>query len=167
MNENLMKTKYELVVDEIEKIGHGLVWEIDTFYGDSRKYTLQTALKAYGQIKSTIESIPDLSDEEKTKLIELVDQKIKEAPEREQKENQIANEVNNQYYEGVQKSKREAWDKAKARYDSSSVFKKVMYAIRRERPKDIENTQVFSDMTRLESMSINGIRSLYGGDHDR
>lgn len=179
MNEDSMKTKYELVVERIKQLEEGLVFDYDSRWADKRiRFDAEYVIGQYVEIRDSLENIPGLTSEEKAKLRELLDIKIAEAPEKYKQ----ATEEHENYESNIDNKREEVaelWEEAKERYANASIFQKIKHTIQRTRPKDLEINSHYPHLSDpkgvlgqndfeddYKHMKTN-ISRLYGGDYDR
>ena len=167
MRDDLMKTKYELVVGEINNIDEGLDYH-DDFYGVYQKVNESKARKLYMEILDNLDKIPELSEEEKIKLKELLELKIKELPERAKQAKQSYEDKSERVANEERKKREQAWKMAEERYKSQSLFKKAISRIRGAKPpKYYRENGDFSDISFYDNMPVDKIDKLYGGKDER
>lgn len=173
MNNDLMKTKYEVLTEEIEKITSGLLYTFDDYGFFVRELNGDQAVRAYNEILDNLDMIPDLSEDEKKEFRELLEQRIKETPEVEKQENLKyidRQKKKEQEWEAKEQEKEQAFNKARERWEKLSFWEKRKYRKRNMHLEKLEKFNYNTSAPEYQSLGIRTINSLYqmgGGKDDR
>lgn len=160
MYSDLMKTKYQLILDELEDLDRSLVYRDD----DYGVYQVKPAYKvkaAYYEILNNLDDIPDLSENEKIELKNLIELKIAEIPARDKEEREKFELESEKELQETRERRTRAFNEALERWEKLSIWEKMKYKRRYRAPKNID----------IHWTSTEEIDSLYrnnkGGKDDR
>jgi len=158
---NLFKTKYDLVLEVIE----GAVPLID---GKVPPSLARIAREEYLDILENLDTIPDLNEEQRTKLRSIIEEKIKNLPNKEMESEE------EREWEDKEKTreqeKEEAYKKSLERWEKLSFWEKRKYKKKNMDPKELGKFNYNTSTPEYQTLGIRTINSLYqkgGGDHDR
>lgn len=125
--EHLLKTKYEQVVAAIEHIHYEHTVDAGAMFGT---LTESEARHEYTKLLNALPNIPNLTDEERKTLAEMINAKIAAIPQVEAEQRAA--------YEAYEADKKAAFDAAKKRFDSLSTFEKLRLRQQKQDPNQID-----------------------------
>lgn len=123
----LLKTKYEQVVAAIEHIHYEHTVDAGAMWGT---LTESEARHEYTKLLNALPNIPNLTDEERKTLAEMINAKIAAIPQIEAEQRAAYEE-----YEG---KKKVAFEEAKQRFASLSSFEKLRLKQMKQDPEQID-----------------------------
>ena len=122
--------------------------------------SLDSAEEKYKELLRLVNYIPDLSEDEREKLKALLELRVSEFPKKREEVTKHHEEIL-QKIEQEKKLRKEAWDSAKKRFKSQSIFKKAKDYWNRETPKIMEH------QLSMRTTTVDEINRLYREDHER
>lgn len=125
--DELMKTKYQLVLEAIEHVHHEHRYDAGAMMGT---LTDQEAERDYRQILRALPDIPGLSEEERENLKAAIETRIAGIP-------QVEAEKSAEY-EAYEASKKAAFEAAKVRFNALSAFEQMKIRRAKQAPDQID-----------------------------